>query len=145
MIVKNLSAACFLGFVAPSLALGHHSPAAYDLTAEIQVAGTIAEIEWTNPHIYVTVETDGPGEQRRLQRIESDGVAAVRTSGLTREILAPGSRVTFRAFPSRRGAGHTALAVDVTTVDGSVYPLGPIGRTSRPLVATAPADSLAGK
>lgn len=145
MTVKNLPAACLLGLTAPVAALGHHSPAAFDLTTEVQVVGTIAEIEWRNPHIYVTVETLGPDGQRRLQRIESDGVAAVRTSGLRREILAPGSPVTFRAFPSRRGAGHTALAVDVTTADGRVYPLGPLGRTSRPVLATVSADSVAGK
>src|SRR5690606_11645160 len=145
MVLKNPLIACFLGIAVPLAAHGHHSPAAYDLTTEVEIVGTIAAVEWTNPHIYVTVEIVGADGQRRLQKIESDGVAAVRTSGLTKEILAPGSRVAFRAVPNRRGAGHTALGIDVTTADGSVYPLGPRGRSRRPAVAVEPARSLAAK
>jgi len=145
MAARNLPRACLLGILIPIGADGHHSPAAFDLTTEIEVVGTIAEVEWTNPHIYVTVETVGPDGQPRLQQLEADGVAAVRTSGLTKEILAPGARVTFRAAPNRRGAVHTALAIDVTTADGTTYPLGPRGRSLRPAVEPVPAQSLASK
>jgi len=143
MPAKNRWLACGLSVVTVA-AHGHHSPAAYDLTTEIEVVGTIAEIQWTNPHIYVTVDIAEP-DGRRLQRLEADGVAAVRTSGLTKDILAPGARVAFRAVPNRRGLGHTALAIDVTTADGSIYPLGPRGRSQRAAAELPPAQSLAAK
>lgn len=144
MAPKNPTIACVLGAF-PCAALGHHSPAAYDVTTEIEVVGTIAEVEWTNPHIYVIVETSAPDGQRRLQKLEADGVAAARTSGLTRELLAPGTRVAFRAAPNRRGAEHTALAIDVTTADGSIYPLSARGRSRGSVSASEPAQSIAGK
>src|SRR5690606_1061315 len=36
-------------------ALGHHSPAAFDTSREITVAGTIIEYSFRNPHVYMTL------------------------------------------------------------------------------------------
>jgi hypothetical protein len=41
----------------PSASLAHHSRAAYDLTKEVLLEGTVTELLWKNPHIFVTVET----------------------------------------------------------------------------------------
>ena len=42
-----------------STSLAHHSRAAYDLAQEVMLEGTVAELLWKNPHIFMTVESLG--------------------------------------------------------------------------------------
>lgn len=127
------------------LAQAHHSPAAFDLTKETVVAGTIREVSWTNPHTYLTLASRGADGAEVLQKIEVEGPHTLQTSGVTRDTLALGANVTVRAMPNRRGAGHIVLGLDLTTSDGAVYPLHPRGRTPGQPAAKVPAESLAGK
>ncbi len=48
-----------MGALAASTVSAHHSRAAYDLTKEVTIEGTVAELAWKNPHIFVTVATRG--------------------------------------------------------------------------------------
>src|SRR5690606_7356425 len=110
-----------VGAVGAPVVSAHHSPAAYDLTQEVTVLGTVADVAWKNPHSYLTVETYAADGAPFLQTVELDGPSAVQTSGLTRDVLAPGTRVEVRAMANRRGAGHIVLGVDLTTTsDGAV-------------------------
>jgi hypothetical protein len=122
---------------------GHHSPAPYDMTREIVVEGTIAEVDWKNPHIYLTVETIGEGGDLVLQRFELASIASLQPFGLTRDALSPGGKVEVRAHPPRR-IGGGMLALDLTTEDGSAYRVHPRGRGVI-LAATAPAEGIAGQ
>ena len=136
--------AAAVGACATSAAFGHHSPSAYDVTGEVVVEGTLVHVDWTNPHIYLTVETTSAAGQSVRQQVESVSVASAQSSGLKRELLPLGSNVVVRAHPNRRGSGYTVLGADITTADGSTYALGGTGRSSRPPVATVPATGLAG-
>src|SRR5687768_16083741 len=107
----------------PQIARAHHSRAAYDMTQEIVVEGTVVDLAWKNPHIFVTVETQSPaGEPYRLE-IEVTSVSEAPVLGLTREAIAPGSRLVVRAHPGRSGPRARAVGLTVTTADGTVYPL----------------------
>jgi hypothetical protein len=130
-------------FVA-SAALAHHSPSAYDMGgAPVTVQGTLTNVDWANPHIYLTLETVGPNGQRVTQQVEAVSISLAQATGLTRDVLALGSAVVVQGFPNRRGSGHTVLGMEIKTSDGSVYPLRG-GRGSRPVAATVPATGLAG-
>ena len=114
-----VSAACALS----QTAAAHHSRAAYDLTQEIVVEGTVAELAWKNPHIFMTVDTKSQdGEPYQLE-IEVMSVSEAPVLGLTREAIAPGTRVAVRAHPGRGGARARAVGLVVTTGDGTAYPL----------------------
>jgi hypothetical protein len=137
--------AATVGVLAASAALGHHSPSAFDVTREVIVEGTLAQVDWTNPHVYLTVETRGANGAPLYQQVESVSIASAQSGGLRRELLVLGSSVSVRAHPNRRGSGYTVLGADITTSDGSTYALGATGRTSRPPIATVPAAGLAAK
>lgn len=128
----------------PLQAHAHHSPAAFDVTKEVSFEGTIRDVAWTNPHVYLTVETTVDGAPA-LQRVEIDGPHALQTSGVTRDLLAPGTRIGVRASPNRRGPGHIVLGLDLTASNGALYPLGPRGRSSTAPQPTVPASGLAGR
>ena len=141
--ILTLAGAASVG--AASAASAHHSASAFDLTTEVTVEGTIAELEWKNPHIYFTIETTGADGQRLLQQVEVQPISSVQTMGLTKDMLAPGSTIILRANPSRRGPTGTLRGLDVTTSDGAIHPLVLAGRSSAPPVAEQAADSLAGR
>ena len=90
------------------------------MTREIVVEGTVAELAWKNPHIFMTVETEG--EPSRLE-IELTSVSEARALGLPREAIAPGARVVVRVHPGRGGPGAKAVGLDVRISDGTLYPL----------------------
>jgi len=134
-----------LACIAWPAAQAHHSPTAYDQTKELVIHGTIVEVEWKNPHSYLTVETMGPAGTPQLVEIEVVGVSAFPTLGLQRQTLALGARVEVRAAPHRSGAGRTVLGTDITMSDGTIYPLRAIGRSGVRSVAAVAAESIAGK
>jgi hypothetical protein len=124
-------------------ASAHHSPAAYVMTEEVTVEGTIAELDWRNPHIYIAVETVGADGAAVVERFELASIASLQPYGLTREALAVGRAVTVRAHPARR-AGGRMLALDLTMEDGAGFRVHPRGRGVI-LAATAPAEGIAGQ
>lgn len=126
-------------------ASAHHSQAAYDLDVEVLIEGTLAEVAWRNPHIYLKVETRGADGVSFLQEVEVGPIAAVRTYGLTRDDLPEGAPVTVRARPNRRGPGRTVLGLDVTMADGTIHPLSAEGRSSEPRPVAAMANGIEGK
>lgn len=136
--------AAAVGVLLPASALAHHSPSAFDVRSEVRVEGTLVKVDWANPHVYLTIETQGPDGQRVSQQVEAVSIAAAQSGGLKRELLTLGSPVVVRAHPNRRGNGFTVLGADITTSDGNTYLLGATGRGSRPPVATVPATGLAG-
>src|SRR5690606_17947652 len=97
-------------------ASAHHSQAAYDLDVEVLIEGTLAEVAWRNPHIYLKVETRGTDGVSFLQEVEVGPIAAVRTYGLTRDDLTEGAPVTVRARPNRRGPGRTVPRSEARSV-----------------------------
>ena len=143
MVLNFKTAVAAAGLLSAADALAHHSAAAFDVTKEVSIEGTVADLEWQNPHIYVTIATTGADGKPLLQGIEIGPLSGVQTFGLKREHLAPGSHVTVRANPNRRGLGQTARGIDVTTSDGMIHALVDRGRNSAvPIVV--PADGLAG-
>jgi hypothetical protein len=130
---------------APAAAFAHHSRAAYDQSKEVVIDGTVTDLAWKNPHIYLTIETKGPDGAPVLQEIEAASVSGARGMGLPMEAIAPGAHVVVRANPSRFGPGARASGLDVETADGAVYPLNTDANVGHHPAATAKARGLAGR
>ncbi len=97
-----------LALAAPG-AYAHHSPAAYDMTAQVTIEGTVADFEWANPHAYVSLqETTASGEQRVWQ-VELFSPSAMKQYGWTAATLAAGDRVKVVASPGRNRARNVAF------------------------------------
>jgi len=109
--------------VAAGAADAHHSRALYDMTTEVVFDGTVTKLEWTNPHISMTVATKGADGAPVMHQIEVMSVSEAGALGLRREAIAEGSHVVVRAHPGRGGPMARAVGLDVTTGDGAVLPL----------------------
>ena len=99
-------------------AFAHHSQAMFDTTKEILVEGTIARLDWVNPHMYMIVNTKGPDGQPAQVEGEGLGITQALVDGLERDELKPGTHVVMRANPNRGGWGKQVRIMDVTTQDG---------------------------
>lgn len=139
-VVFALLAACLVG----QRAFAHHSGAAYDMTRQVTIEGTVAALSWTNPHIMMTLETKAADGAPFLQEIEVMSVAQARGLGLRREAISPGARVVVSASPSRRGSGR-AFGREVTTGDGARMPLSSFAGFSAVPPPTVEARGLAGR
>ena len=130
--------------LAPAVGLAHHSRAVFDMKQEVVIEGTVTKLDWRNPHIYFTVETQGPRGEPMLQEIEATSVSEAQALGLSKEAIAPGARVVIRANPNRQGAPARASGLSVKTADGAVYPLNTDAKIAVAHVVTAQADGIAG-
>jgi hypothetical protein len=113
----------------------------FDQAQEILIEGTIERFLWTNPHMYLIVETEGPDGEPAL--VEGEGLAITQAlvDGLNREALQPGTPVVMRANPNRGGWGKQVRILDVTTEDGEIHPFYAANALARTLT---PAGSLEG-
>jgi len=101
-------AALALAFAAPR-AHAHHSPAAYDMAAQVTIEGTVTDFEWLNPHAYVSLrETTTAGEQR-VWLVELLSPSSLKRYGWTATTLAAGDRITVVASPGRNPARNIAF------------------------------------
>ena len=143
MVRAQALLAVLFSMLMPATAPAHHSRAAYDMTREVLIEGTVTELAWRNPHIFFTLETTGAGGAPERVEIEVMSVAEAAALGLRREAMAPGTRVVVRGHPAR-SSGARAVGLDMRAADGAVYPLNLEARVAlRP--APVPADGIAGR
>ena len=91
-----------------SSAWGHHAAAAqYDVSTTITLKGAVTRVEWTNPHIhvYVDVKTEGGNAENWTVEFPAPGAAIV--AGLSKQLLAGGTVITFEAYPAKPPADHS--------------------------------------
>lgn len=105
-------------------ALAHHSFANFDLNKEIAVAGTVKEVQFTNPHVWLQVMVpDGKGSQTEWS-IEAGAPGMLLRTGWKPNTLKTGDAVTVVTHPAKNGEANGSL-IRVTLPDGRT--LGPGG------------------
>jgi hypothetical protein len=130
--------------VAATQAHAHHSPAAYDLAAQVTIEGVVADFEWANPHAYVSLqETTTSGEQRMWQ-VELFSPSSMKQYGWTATTLASGDRIKVIASPGRNRARNHVL-VQTVEKSGVVLLAGRSVLTGAAAPSKSPAPSFSAK
>ena len=117
--MKAALAALIVGLlVAPLPAVAHHAFAAeFDSNKTVTVKGTVGKVEWTNPHIWIYVDTkDESGTVTRWQ-CEGGSPNTLTRQGWSRDSLKPGQQVSIEGFRAKNGS-NTCNSRVVTTADG---------------------------
>jgi hypothetical protein len=85
------------------LAIAHHSAAAFDLTTETVVAGTVKKFDYSNPHTWVWL--DVPNDQGGVDTWGVEGMSPnfLNRRGWTRTTLKPGDKLTITLRPMKNG------------------------------------------
>jgi hypothetical protein len=97
----------------------HHSSAAYDRASEVDLAGTIKEFQYTNPHSWLIVEVVDKTGMTVDWGFEAEGPSTLLRAGIKISSLKPGEKIRAKGNPLKDGR-PAAILVSVTKADGSV-------------------------
>jgi hypothetical protein len=111
--------------VAAPAAIAHHSVLGqFDLSKSVTLKGTIAKVDWINPHPYVHLNVSEPNGTARVWALSTIPIAMMRKAGITKETLSgkPGEVVTVTGHPALNGR-PMAWVTRITYADGHFYAL----------------------
>jgi hypothetical protein len=101
-------------------ASAHHSFAMFDQTKEVTLDGTLKELQWTNPHIWVQVMAKDPATGKEVEwSIEGGSPNGLSRRGWSRNMMKPGDKLTVVIHPLKNGdhgGSLTKLTVNGKTV-----------------------------
>ena len=117
--MKNtmFAAAVSLGICAVTSA--HHSYSEFDMSKQVTLNGTIAKVEWTNPHTYVWMYVPKKQGGHDLYAFENGSPAMLRRFGWTKDTLPIGEKVTVQYRPLKDGRPGGSF-IRATHADGRV-------------------------
>jgi Family of unknown function (DUF6152) len=137
-----------LGLVAAAGADAHHSYAMFDGARLVTVSGSVAKLEWTNPHVFLWVYVPNAASTTGydLYAFENGSPNVLAQRGWSKMSFAAGDVVAVTYWPllDGRTGGHFAVA---TRADGSVIrgAGGPGGSPDASATVEAPAKPAPGK
>jgi hypothetical protein len=90
---------------APRAALAHHSYAMFETAKATVVSGTVAKLEWVNPHVFLWlyVEKKDAAGQYDLYAFEGGSVGSLTRTGWTKDTFKAGDKITVHYFPLKDG------------------------------------------
>ena len=113
---------CGLALAGPVSA--HHSiQSQFDIHKTVSISGTVAKIEFINPHSYLTVNVKAADGKVQKWAFEMGGAGSLRRAGMSRADrggLKPGDEVTVTALPARDDS-NSGLLQELKIADGRVY------------------------
>jgi hypothetical protein len=114
----------FLALVLAGPASAHHSvQAQFDVHKTFTVSGTVAKVEWINPHSYLTINVKDTDGKVQKWAFELGGPGALRRAGMSREDrggLKPGDEVTASGLAAKDGS-TTGFLQELKLADGRVF------------------------
>ena len=100
-------------------ARAHHSVAAeFDANKPIEFKGTIKKVDWTNPHIYTSIEAKTPDGKTVVYRVEGGPPNSLFRQGWRKDSLKVGEEVTVKGIRAKRDDSMNIGQASITTADG---------------------------
>jgi hypothetical protein len=107
-------------FLFSSAINAHHSEAAFNHDIINVFEGTVTNISWRNPHIFLYVETMDKGEKVEW-KLETGSTPVMTRSGWSRGSVKPGDTVQIRSHPENDPNKKIAILLSLEKEDGSIY------------------------
>lgn len=105
----------------PAPVLGHHSFAPYESTVQMKLSGTVTELKWVNPHVYIEIDaTDAKTGEKKHWLVEGASTSILNRAGWKFNMIKPGDQVTVIVSPLRTGEPG-ALLKQITLADGRKF------------------------
>jgi hypothetical protein len=114
--MRLMVAAAAVCGLAPA-AWAHHSFAMFDTHKTVELSGTVKEFQWSNPHCWIQLLVDKPGEGQQEWGIEMTSPGALLREGWHPHSLQAGDKITVIMHPLLSGA-QGGSEVEVTGADG---------------------------
>ena len=85
-------------------AAAHHSFAAFDITTQKSVTGTVKQVDWTNPHIWLWIDVANDKAGSDTYGFEGMSPNFLARRGWTRTTLKTGDKITINFRPMKDGS-----------------------------------------
>ena len=102
LIFALLAAASIAAVVAPAFA--HHSFAAFDVTTQMTITGTVNKLDWTNPHIWLWIDVPPDKGGKDTYGFEGMSPNFLARRGWTRTTVKVGDKITVNFRPMKDGS-----------------------------------------
>jgi hypothetical protein len=124
LLLTALFAVALIAAASPASA--HHSFSAFDMANQKTVTGTVKQIDWTNPHIWIWVDVSNEKGGADTYGFEGMSPNFLARRGWTRTTLRSGDKITIAYRPMRDGSkGGMFINGKMTT--GKVLTMGGAG------------------
>jgi len=111
-------------------AAAHHSFAMFDHDHQIKLNGTVTRFQWTNPHVYISLDAPDPAGTLRHYTIECANPGILDRIGWKWNMIKVGDKITTIIAPLRTGEPG-GLLKQVTLEDGRKFSNGgPAGKAN---------------
>ena len=117
--MRRLSILLFVLSIAAAPLYAHHGRGAtYDMKKRVTLKGTVARVDWRNPHVVIWMDVKDETGKVVTWGFENAGVSQLAQEGYNRNTLKVGQEITAVVNPAVNGA-PTAIVVKVILADGS--------------------------
>ena len=101
IVLAGILTSAALGTTRPAAA--HHSAAMFDDSKVLELKGTIKEMQWKNPHVWIQVVVDDHGKPTEWS-LEAGSPNTLSRSGWRSTTFKSGDEVTVRLNPMKDGS-----------------------------------------
>jgi hypothetical protein len=103
---------------AAASAQAHHAfSAEFDSNKPLTFKGTVAKMEWTNPHVWIHVDVKRPDGKVERWAVEGGTPSVLFRRGFTKQSLLPGTEIVVDGYQAKDGT-RRANGRDLTFPDG---------------------------
>ena len=107
-------------------AAAHHSFAAFDMTNQKTMTGTVKQVDWTNPHIWIWIDVANDKGGSDIYGFEGMSPNYLARRGWTRTTLHTGDKITVSYRPMKDG-NNGGMFISGTTAAGKLLTMGGAG------------------
>ena len=122
---RRLMPVAFIALLPLSVAVdAHHSVnGQFDTDARVTVTGTVARVDWVNPHVYVYLDVPNDDGTVTTWGLETGPTARLRRGGLTSTMLGgmPGEQVTAVGMPALKDGNNSMWLIKIAYEDGHYF------------------------
>ena len=120
----------FLCFsLSSQVVFSHHSAAMFDLEKTVVIEGTVEKFQWTNPHVWLHINTIDKAGKSVTWKIEHVSPNILKRQGWKRNSFKKGDEVKVTFYPVKSGA-YKGGFIHAVTANGTE--LGKLGKETHP-------------
>lgn len=109
-----------MALVVVSPALSHHSHAMFDHAKEVSVTGTVTQLVFRNPHVFLYIDVKNEKGEMVNYWVEMSNIPNMIRRGIGQTTFKPGDKVTVNLHPLRDGRPGGSY-VTIAGADGKTY------------------------